>query len=266
MNWAWALKLEPAPKFTLLALADAADDSGKCWPSVNTLAIKTSQSERTVQRHLSQHKASGLLLAEARFRADRSQSSNLYTLNMGEGDKLSRSPARGDASRRHAQQGGGDTGDAQTTNESSSILKQQQQEAAAKALDSDAAVVVGVESLVFPKTLSPAETEAARGIVRTLKDVDLAQAVLDEYSGRCAQTAVRNPVRYLAVMAARARHGEFVPELGLRVREDRVTRARNAAALEASLAISRMKADLRIGAAKPVREKPVVDTPSEAGK
>ena len=38
MNWAWRQKLKPVPKLVLMALADAADDNGICWPSVATVA------------------------------------------------------------------------------------------------------------------------------------------------------------------------------------------------------------------------------------
>ena len=40
MNWAWQQLLKPVPKLVLMALADAADDEGVCWPSVATLASK----------------------------------------------------------------------------------------------------------------------------------------------------------------------------------------------------------------------------------
>jgi len=41
MNWAWRQGLPPTPKLVLMALADAADDHGVCWPSVTTLARDT---------------------------------------------------------------------------------------------------------------------------------------------------------------------------------------------------------------------------------
>lgn len=42
--------LAPAPKLTLLALADNANDGGYCFPSLELLARKTGQSPRTVRR------------------------------------------------------------------------------------------------------------------------------------------------------------------------------------------------------------------------
>ena len=50
MNWAWYQDLKPVPKLVLMALADAANDQGTCWPSVATIAAKVGVSTRTVQR------------------------------------------------------------------------------------------------------------------------------------------------------------------------------------------------------------------------
>lgn len=50
MAKAWSLKLPQEEKFVLLALADHADDEGRCFPSVGRLAWKTGYSERQIQR------------------------------------------------------------------------------------------------------------------------------------------------------------------------------------------------------------------------
>ncbi len=53
MNKVWPLNLPHVQKFTLLALADRADDQdGRCYPSVKWIMGRTSLSERTVQRCL----------------------------------------------------------------------------------------------------------------------------------------------------------------------------------------------------------------------
>ena len=50
MSKVWALdNLEPAEKLVLLAVADFADDNGAAWPSIPTLARKSSLSEDTVK-------------------------------------------------------------------------------------------------------------------------------------------------------------------------------------------------------------------------
>jgi hypothetical protein len=46
----WELELPDSEKLALLALADAANDEGICWPSMETLARKCSKSDRTLQR------------------------------------------------------------------------------------------------------------------------------------------------------------------------------------------------------------------------
>ncbi len=82
MNWAWALQLKPNSKFVLMALADACDDDGYCWPSVPTLARKTGLEDRSVQRILNQLKADGLVQTQPRYRQDGSPTSNGYRLTL----------------------------------------------------------------------------------------------------------------------------------------------------------------------------------------
>jgi hypothetical protein len=49
MTAVWAIDLPDSQKIVLLALADSANDEGRCWPSMKTLAAKCSKGERTVQ-------------------------------------------------------------------------------------------------------------------------------------------------------------------------------------------------------------------------
>lgn len=62
MNWAWEQKLPPSSKLILMSLADAADDTGECWPRVRIIAEKCCTSERTVQRVLKEFEQSGVLM------------------------------------------------------------------------------------------------------------------------------------------------------------------------------------------------------------
>ncbi len=65
MVWAW-LNYGGSELLLALALADFADDDGgSIFPSVATLAKKTRQSERTVQRQLSKFRRAGWLILEA---------------------------------------------------------------------------------------------------------------------------------------------------------------------------------------------------------
>ncbi|WP_420847209.1 helix-turn-helix domain-containing protein [Metapseudomonas resinovorans] len=80
MNWAWEQSLPCSPKLILMALADAADDSGDCWPKVKTIARKCGVSERTVQRVMKDLIADGLLELTPRFNHEGRQVSNNYRL------------------------------------------------------------------------------------------------------------------------------------------------------------------------------------------
>ena len=81
MNWAWEQKLPPSSKLILMAIADAADEEGDCWPKVKTIAKKCGVSDRTVQRVLKEFIANGLISVTPRFSQDRRQVSNNYRLN-----------------------------------------------------------------------------------------------------------------------------------------------------------------------------------------
>lgn len=95
MNWAWGQALPPSPKLILMALADASDDAGDCWPKVKTIAKKCCVSERTVQRAMKDFIASGLLEMTHRFNHDGRQVSNNYRLRLHSyPDSLSPSPPR----------------------------------------------------------------------------------------------------------------------------------------------------------------------------
>jgi len=70
--------------------------------------------------------------------------------------------------------------------------------------------------LIFPNQLLPEERAAARALVQPC--ADQAQALLDELTARLQDNAVRmSSLAYLRGMVARARAGQFVPELGLRI-------------------------------------------------
>jgi hypothetical protein len=81
MNWAWEQKLPPSSKLILMAIADAADEEGDCWPKVKTIAKKCGVSDRTVQRILKEFITNGLISVTPRFSQDRRQVSNNYRLN-----------------------------------------------------------------------------------------------------------------------------------------------------------------------------------------
>ena len=82
-GWAWSLRnIEPLPKFTLMALADQADENGYCWPSQALIAEKVVMGERTVRRHIATLRDLGLLSVIHRS-STRGRRSNGYQLHIG---------------------------------------------------------------------------------------------------------------------------------------------------------------------------------------
>jgi len=80
LRWTFALPLRPGTKLVLLALADAADAEGECWPTRGTIARKTGFSVRAVDMHLAVLRAMGLVRVQAQFREWRGQVHNIYAL------------------------------------------------------------------------------------------------------------------------------------------------------------------------------------------
>lgn len=81
LSWGFRQNISvPGAKLVLLALCDFADESWSCFPGQETLAVKTSQSERTVRRHLDWLEAEGFIVSRARF-ANGRRTSNRYTIH-----------------------------------------------------------------------------------------------------------------------------------------------------------------------------------------
>ncbi len=67
MTWAYAQDIPlSSAKFVLVTLANYADEDGYCFPSQQTLARDTSQTDRNVRRHLELLEAAGILIRERR--------------------------------------------------------------------------------------------------------------------------------------------------------------------------------------------------------
>ncbi len=64
-DWAWALRvITPTQKFVMLALAERADDSGACWPSLTHLTEMTGLVRSTVALALRGVAEAGLIVRE----------------------------------------------------------------------------------------------------------------------------------------------------------------------------------------------------------
>jgi hypothetical protein len=66
MTAVWPLRLLAFDKLVLLALADIADDEGRCFPSLHRLTEKCGMSESTVRRSLSHLSSLGHVVREQR--------------------------------------------------------------------------------------------------------------------------------------------------------------------------------------------------------
>ena len=233
MNWAWQQALSPNLKLILMALSDAADDDGICWPSVSMLAKKCNVSTRTVRRGLQSLIENGLLVSEPRYRNDGSNSSNRYRLQLGGGDKLSPTPDSGDRPPGHVCQGPPDTRVTPRTttgiqNESPPPLNH-----GAEAKRQDASAGGGGNSIVleFPRGLSRAECDEARVKLAGLNE-NLAQQLLDELAASMKKGVIKTtPLAYLRGLAKRAHAGTYTPEGALAVAHHRRRKAEVDAAL-----------------------------------
>ena len=234
MNWAWRQTLTPTLKLVLMALADAADDQGVCWPSISTLAKKCSVSTRTVRRSLRVLMDSGMLIAEARRRGDGSSTSNRYRLLVAGGDNMS--PPRDAGVTRPGQVCHGDPDALVTPGTTNTIVIDPPQPVAS---DERPINSMAVESgsghclrLEYPKGLSPSESVDAQRRLAQLPP-ELAQQLLDELAARLKARAIRvSPLVYLVGLIKRANAGRFVPEAGLNVADAREKRRRNEAYLQ----------------------------------
>ncbi len=234
MNWAWRQALTPTLKLVLMALADAADDQGVCWPSVSTLAKKCTVSTRTVQRSLRVLIDSGLLIAKPRQRRDGSSTSNRYRLLIAEDDNLS--PPREAGDTRPSQGCRGDHDMPVTPGTTNRIVIDPPPPEAADERPMDLATVEGsggdLLKLEYPKGLSRSEhADAQRRLARL--PPELAQQLLDELAARLKAGTIRiSPLVYLAALIKRANAGSFFPEAGLHVADARKKRRRNEAHMQ----------------------------------
>ena len=227
MNWAWHQALKPVPKLVLMALADAADDEGTCWPSVATLASKVGVSTRTVRRVMQELISGKLLAAEQRYRSDGSCSSNRYRLSLVGGDKLSPAPDASDTTPGQACQGAPDTGVIPGTTIGTQRESPQPPMPVTEQSDRGGGAL---SDLNCPKALLPAERLRAAAMV-TVLPTPLSQQVLDEWAGIIAAGEIRSSsLGCLRALVRRAQQGTFAPERALRVARARKVRRRVEAA------------------------------------
>ncbi|WLI34271.1 helix-turn-helix domain-containing protein [Pseudomonas sp. FP818] len=72
----------PTEKLIMLRLAKHADENGKSWPKIQTLAKFCGVSSRTVQRQIKEFERAGLLEIRKEYRDDGGQTTNRYFITL----------------------------------------------------------------------------------------------------------------------------------------------------------------------------------------
>lgn len=217
-RWAWNASAGGA-KVMLLALAEHADQSGYCFPSLQRLARMCEISESTAHRMVNSLASRKLITIERRFNENGSCRSNGYWLAIvdhpvkltGRGVAL----AGGVVS---SVTGGGVSDGRVTTTES--VLYEAQRRLANEKASAPDRKLCGGHPLCFPSAISEAQ-RAAIGAQVSVLGRDDAQQILDELAGRMDTMRVRNPVGYCAKLVERFKRGEFHPVAGLPVANQR---------------------------------------------
>ncbi len=80
MSWVWQQPIKSTAKLVLLALADCANDDGKCWPGIETVAKKCGIGRNTAIENIRKLKKQGLIMSVRRYTESGRRTSNLYTL------------------------------------------------------------------------------------------------------------------------------------------------------------------------------------------
>lgn len=202
-----------------MALADAADDIGVCWPSLKTVARKCSISERTAQRISTELMRGGLLNTQARYKQDGSRTSNKYKLALEKpGDKLSPPSVNDVAPLRHPCHASPDDAGVLTT--SVTTIKSQQ-------LQSDTQYFVSNEEilnsdadpkLVFPK-IALEEKVAIWELIQTVEvDHKKKQELLDELAGAIFKSSIKKGnVPFFRSLLKACKEDRFLASLGIAI-------------------------------------------------
>ena len=80
--WVWQQPIKGTAKLVLLALADCANDDGKCWPGIETVVKKCGIARNTVIDNMRKLEKQELIISERRYTEAGRRTSNLYTLSL----------------------------------------------------------------------------------------------------------------------------------------------------------------------------------------
>ena len=239
MNWAWEQVLPPVPKLLLMALADAADDEGGCWPAIRTLATKSCLSTRTVQRILKGFEESGVLVVSPRFTPTGRQTSSFYRLEIArrgesaagkdprcqEGDNLSPS-ALNNAHRGVSADTPGTSKLCHPRSDRTMSPPEPPYESKSESLLQHLGDENGQSALCLPTELSAIDRRAISALVLDICP-DSAQLLLDELTAavQSKSTIKTTPVQWFRGLVRKYQAGDFSPtEMGASVRRSRESR------------------------------------------
>jgi len=224
MNWAWQIQLPPTEKLVLMSLADNADDLGQCYPSMKYIAKRCCVSKRTGQRILKILKQKELVSSQYRNRKDGSNTSNIYTLNIGStrGDSftpplhlpeiLSKSassqckpvPIRHESVTPTPLKG---------VLSVTPITNKEPSKETTTTVD-----------LIWPTKLNPEHCRSITSLSKDLNHSDT-QLLIDEIAGQGNQ--VKNPVSYFRSLMETLLLGKFIPAKALDIQRLRGSKQRN---------------------------------------
>lgn len=209
LNQVLDLRLRPAEKLVLSVLADLANDSGICWPSIRYVAPRASVSTRTLQRIMASLEAQELIRRQPRYRSDGSRTSSEYIiLPAGKGDdKLSPPDVEKRAYPVLVVSGPSDT--VGTPLPHREPLKENHHQIP--------------DDLFYPSGFGESGISRAKTMLAGLSSED-SQILLDEVAGRMVSGQVKSPMSYLRALINRYSKGEFIPEVADQISQKRLAK------------------------------------------
>ncbi len=226
MNWAWSIQLPPTTKLVLMSLADNANDSAECFPSVKYIAKRCCISKRSVQRVLKKLKQKNLIWIHRQMRKNGSNQSNRYVLNLkcSYGDNLT-PPKKRQALK-------------QTRTDNPDDLSHDPATTTTRLDDTHDTPLTTIKSpkestttnsvVVWPDFLNEAHQASILKLVRNLNPV-VVQLLLDELAGQKGK--IKNPVGYFHSLLKTHISGDFVPAQALGAQAKREAHHKNEHAL-----------------------------------
>jgi hypothetical protein len=210
LNKVFELPLRPAEKLALSVLADLANETGICWPSLAYVAPRASVSIRTLQRIISSLERQGLIKRQPRYRANGSRTSSEFIVlpeHKG-GDKSSLPTATSSTSPPAVMAGSHDTTDTPIPHREPSIENHNH----------------SLSQLIYPRSFDEARIKTANSLLSLIPSKE-AQLLLDETAARMALGRVTSPLSYLRALIKRHKAGEFIPELADQISNKRQAKA-----------------------------------------